>query len=194
MAGGGRGSSGLFEYGCQPPFSKRRGGCRYSCVCFIWSHRRGFRYATAPASGSGAVPRLQRGCYATRGSGPISNIGSESATQRIHFMSLTRQAVKIPHAQSGFCGRRMNSMGSAADVFQQVIEQAVEVAVRKALNVSEPTNRRLLSVAAAAVYLSLSKREIYNMITSGIFLVVRRGRRECSTLATWMNGSNRIRV
>jgi excisionase family DNA binding protein len=55
---------------------------------------------------------------------------------------------------------------SATDAIQSVIEQAVEAAVRRALNIHEVTNRRMLSVQEAAVYLSLSKREVYNMIAN----------------------------
>jgi excisionase family DNA binding protein len=66
---------------------------------------------------------------------------------------------------------------TATDAFQQVIERAVETAVRKALNVSEATNRRLLSVEEAAMFLSLSKREVYNMIASRELPAVKHGRR-----------------
>jgi len=67
---------------------------------------------------------------------------------------------------------------SATDAFQQVIEQAVDAGVRKALNVSELTNRRLFSIEEAAVYLSLSKREVYNMIATRELPAVTHGRRK----------------
>jgi excisionase family DNA binding protein len=67
---------------------------------------------------------------------------------------------------------------SATDAFQQVIADAVESGVRKALNVSEATNRRLLSAEEAAVYLSLSKRELYNMIANHQLAAVKHGRRK----------------
>jgi excisionase family DNA binding protein len=69
-------------------------------------------------------------------------------------------------------------MNTAADAFTQLIEQAVAAGVRKALNVSEATNRRLLAVEEGAVYLSLSKREVYNMIATGELPVVTHGRRK----------------
>jgi excisionase family DNA binding protein len=69
-------------------------------------------------------------------------------------------------------------MSSTTDAFQRVIEQAVEAGVRKALNVSEATNRRLLSAEEAAVYLSLSKREVYNMIANHQLAAVTHGRRK----------------
>lgn len=78
---------------------------------------------------------------------------------------------------------------SSSDVFQQLIEQAVEAAVRKALNLSEATNRRLLSVEETAVYLSLSKREIYNMIATRELPAVTHGRRtmlDVLDLNTWI--------
>jgi excisionase family DNA binding protein len=69
-------------------------------------------------------------------------------------------------------------MVSATDTLEQMIQQAVEIGVRKALHPSEETNRRLLSVKAAAEYLSLSKREVYNMIANHQLLVVPHGRRK----------------
>jgi len=80
-------------------------------------------------------------------------------------------------------------MNNTTDAFQQVIEQAVEAGVRKALNVSEATNRRLFSVEEAAVYLSLSKRELYNMLASGELPGVVHGRRrmlDVRDLDTWI--------
>jgi excisionase family DNA binding protein len=67
---------------------------------------------------------------------------------------------------------------STTDVLGRLIEQAVEAAVRRALNVNEATNRRLLSVDEAAIYLSLSEREIYNMIASHQLHAVIHGRRK----------------
>ena len=67
-------------------------------------------------------------------------------------------------------------MSTVTDAFKEVIEQAVEIGVLRALNVNEVTNRRLLSVDAAAVYLSLSKREIYNMIAAHELTAVKHGR------------------
>jgi excisionase family DNA binding protein len=81
------------------------------------------------------------------------------------------------------------TVGTSTDLFQQLIEQAVEAAVRKALNVSDATNRRLLSIEEAAVYLSLSKREIYNMIANHDLPAVTHGRRkmlDIEDLAQWI--------
>ena len=69
-------------------------------------------------------------------------------------------------------------MSPVADAFQQVIEQAVEAGVRKALNLSEVTNRRLFSIEEGATYLALSKREVYNMIGTGDLPAVSHGRRK----------------
>jgi excisionase family DNA binding protein len=65
---------------------------------------------------------------------------------------------------------------AARDAFSDAIAQAVEAGVRRALNLSEVTNRRLLSVEEAATYLSLSKREVWNMISTEL-PAVKRGRR-----------------
>jgi excisionase family DNA binding protein len=67
---------------------------------------------------------------------------------------------------------------NATDAFQEVIERAVEAGVRKALNISEVTNRRLLSIEEGAVYLSLSKREVYNMVATDELTAVTHGRRK----------------
>jgi excisionase family DNA binding protein len=68
-------------------------------------------------------------------------------------------------------------MSGATDAISEVIERAVEAGVRKALNVSDATNRRLLSIVEGSVYLSLSKRELYNMIAAGELRAVAHGRR-----------------
>lgn len=68
-------------------------------------------------------------------------------------------------------------MSGAGDAFAAVIQDAVEAAIRKALNLSEATNRRLMTVEEAAAYLSLSEREIHNMIALKDLKCVRRGRR-----------------
>jgi len=69
-------------------------------------------------------------------------------------------------------------MDSATDAFQELIERAVEVGIRKAFNGREATKQRLLSVGQAAIYLSLSKREVYNMIANHELTAVTRGRRK----------------
>jgi excisionase family DNA binding protein len=69
-------------------------------------------------------------------------------------------------------------MSTASDAFAEVIERAVEAAIRKALNLSEATNRRLMTIEEAAVYLSLSKREVYNMIATHELAAVTHGRRK----------------
>jgi excisionase family DNA binding protein len=46
------------------------------------------------------------------------------------------------------------------------------------LNISEASNRRLLSIEETAVYLSLSKREVYNMIGTNELPAVTHGRRK----------------
>lgn len=63
------------------------------------------------------------------------------------------------------------------DAFQRLIADAVRVAVRDEL-AAQPTTNRLLSVEDAAAYLSLSKREIYNMIANRELPAVIRGRRK----------------
>jgi len=64
------------------------------------------------------------------------------------------------------------------DALTLVIEQAVEAGIRKVININGPANRRLLSAEEAAVYVSLSKREMYNMIANRQLPAVIRGRRK----------------
>ena len=59
-----------------------------------------------------------------------------------------------------------------------LIQQAVEAGLRKVLNIGEASNRRLLSADDAASYLSLSKREVYNMIANRQLAAVHHGRRK----------------
>jgi excisionase family DNA binding protein len=69
-------------------------------------------------------------------------------------------------------------MSSMTDAFERLIEQSIEAGIRKALNANKATNRRLLSIEESAAYLSLSKREVYNMIARGELPAVSHGRRK----------------
>jgi excisionase family DNA binding protein len=83
---------------------------------------------------------------------------------------------------------------TATDAFQEVIERAVEAGVRKALNISEVTNRRLLSIEDGATYLALSKREVYNMISGGKLPAVKHGKRtmlDMKDLDEWIERAKR---
>ena len=68
-------------------------------------------------------------------------------------------------------------MASPSDAFQQLITDAVRVAVRAEMSTT-PTANRLRSIEEAAAYLSLSKREIYNMVANRELPVVTHGRRK----------------
>jgi excisionase family DNA binding protein len=54
----------------------------------------------------------------------------------------------------------------------------VEAGLLKVLKVVVVGERRLLSVEAAAIYLSLSKREVYNVMASGELKFVHHERRK----------------
>jgi len=69
-------------------------------------------------------------------------------------------------------------MSNITDAFQQVIEQAVEAAVRRALSINDATNRRLFTIEECAAYLSLSEREIHYMIARRQLPAVSHGRRK----------------
>jgi excisionase family DNA binding protein len=81
---------------------------------------------------------------------------------------------------------------SSGDVLSQMIESACEAAMKRVLNISDASQRRLLTVADAAVYLSLSEREIYNMIGTGELKGVRHGRRvmiDIRDLEAWIDAN-----
>lgn len=66
---------------------------------------------------------------------------------------------------------------TSTDPLSQIIEAACESAIKKAMNITDLPARRLLTVEEAAVYLAISKREIYNMLANGELQAVRHGRR-----------------
>ena len=53
---------------------------------------------------------------------------------------------------------------TGADAFSQIIEAAVESAMKRVTGVTDIFPRRLMKVAEASKYLALSDREICNMI------------------------------
>lgn len=79
---------------------------------------------------------------------------------------------------------------TSSDPLCAIIKSACEAAIKEALHISDMSPRRLLSVEETAVYLGLSEREIYNMITSRELLGVRHGRRlmlDIRDLETWIS-------
>jgi excisionase family DNA binding protein len=104
-----------------------------------------------------------------RGNRPIRGTGRPNERQR------RRAACNVSTLAKK---KIMTRNSSTADVFSQVITDAVKVAVREVLNISPATNRRLLSAQDAATYLSLSKREVYNMIANRQLAAVTHGRRK----------------
>jgi len=78
---------------------------------------------------------------------------------------------------------------STTDAIAEIIKSAVASGVREALNVQEVTNRRLLTVEEAAVYLGRSRREIFNMIAGNTIPTVGEGklrRFDIRDLDTWI--------
>ena len=72
---------------------------------------------------------------------------------------------------------RRDRQTAPVDSFAQIIEQAVLEALKKALNVSDVSCRRLVTAKQAAQYLCLSEREVYNMVSNRELSGVRHGRR-----------------
>jgi excisionase family DNA binding protein len=59
----------------------------------------------------------------------------------------------------------------------QLVEAPCGAAIRKALNITDISPRRLMTINEAATYLAISEREVYNMLANNELLGVRRGRR-----------------
>jgi excisionase family DNA binding protein len=66
---------------------------------------------------------------------------------------------------------------TTSDPLSQLIEAACEVAIKKALNITDFPPRRLLTIKEVAVYLAISEREVYNMLANNELHGVRHGRR-----------------
>jgi len=96
------------------------------------------------------------------GSAPPSSESSGASTPEYHGEVLVRETKR---------GRNGQPKGNARptglyDAFEEIIARAAEAGVKKALNMSEATNKRLLTVEEAATYLGFSVPTIYNMIAS----------------------------
>ena len=90
------------------------------------------------------------------------------------------------HNSSRRMDRNMN------DVFAQMIEAACVSALKQVMNISDVSVRRLLTIAEAAVYLSISEREIYNMLGNKEIRCVRHGRRimlDIRDLEVWVDAN-----
>lgn len=68
-------------------------------------------------------------------------------------------------------------MASQTNPLSEMIEAACEAAIKRAMRISEISQRRLLTTKEAAVYLTLCEREIYNMIANRQLPSVRHGKR-----------------
>lgn len=66
---------------------------------------------------------------------------------------------------------------AAPDLLARLIEAACEAAIKRVMRISDISPRRLLTTKEAATYLTLSEREIYNMIASRQVSPVRHGKR-----------------
>jgi excisionase family DNA binding protein len=63
------------------------------------------------------------------------------------------------------------------DPLSQMMEAACEAAIKRTMRISDVSPRRLLTARESAQYLSLSEREVYNMISDHKLTGVRYGRR-----------------
>jgi excisionase family DNA binding protein len=65
-----------------------------------------------------------------------------------------------------------------SDPFSAIVKAACQAAIAEAIGiVGSVSPRRLLSVAATAVYLDLSEREVYNIVANHELASVRHGKR-----------------
>ncbi|HEX4231682.1 MAG TPA: helix-turn-helix domain-containing protein [Bryobacteraceae bacterium] len=76
-----------------------------------------------------------------------------------------------------------------ANPLSSKIKTACEAAIKEAFHISDLSPRRLLNVEHAAAYLSLSEREVYNMISNKDLAAVRHGRRVMLDIRDLMSGS-----
>jgi excisionase family DNA binding protein len=77
------------------------------------------------------------------------------------------------------------------DPLSQMIRGACEDAVKAALNIVDLSPRRLLSVEQTALYLCLSEREVYSMLSTKQLAGVRQGKRlmvDMRDLEKWVEG------
>jgi excisionase family DNA binding protein len=89
---------------------------------------------------------------------------------------------------------RSAGTANVTDAIAEVIRTAVAAGVREAMQVHDPTNRRLLTVEQTAEYLALSKRVIWEMLAAHELPVVARGRRkmvDIRDLDAWIETNKR---
>jgi excisionase family DNA binding protein len=76
------------------------------------------------------------------------------------------------------------------DPFTQLVAAACEMAVKRVLNISDISPRRLLSVEETSTYLNLSIAEIYSMLSNNELVGVRHGKRvmvDIRDLEAWID-------
>jgi excisionase family DNA binding protein len=83
----------------------------------------------------------------------------------------------------------LGNQTSGSDALSQLVEAACGAAIRKALNITDISPRRLMTINEAATYLAISEREVYNMLANNELCGVRHGRRvmiDVRDLETWI--------
>jgi excisionase family DNA binding protein len=70
-----------------------------------------------------------------------------------------------------------NPPPNGTDPFTQMVAAACEMAVKRVMNISDISPRRLLSVEETSTYLNLSMAEVYSMLSSKELVSVRHGKR-----------------
>ena len=73
--------------------------------------------------------------------------------------------------------QQSHDRSTMSDALAQIIELACDTAIKRAMRIGDVSPRRLLTIKKEATYLTLSEREIYNMIANGQIAGVRHGKR-----------------
>jgi hypothetical protein len=91
-------------------------------------------------------------------------------------------------------GRKVSDVRSAEYAIRSVVrndQRRLRRSVKAALNIGDISARRLPSVEQTAIYLCLSEREIYNMLSTKQLAGVRHGKRlmvDIRDLEEWIEG------
>jgi excisionase family DNA binding protein len=96
---------------------------------------------------------------------------------------------KLRNGKSASELNRLPRSKKVEDDTPEIIRAACRAAVTEALRSLEISTRRLLTIEQTAQYLTLSEREVHNMIAAKALTAVRHGRRkmvDIRDLETWI--------
>lgn len=88
----------------------------------------------------------------------------------------------------------LKTKSTIGEAFAILVEGSIEQAVRRVFNEGLTLKPRCVGAETAGAYLSLSEREVYNMIADGELPAVRRGKRkliDLKDLDDWIDSHKR---